>query len=164
LGRTPEGWEAVKAPALRTFLAGIAAGLAMVLAMFLTFGLLGFGWHSRGILLNAAIQSPKLIAVWTTIEPLPLIVSSPLSILPGFLLLGLAHAFVYRWVAPAWPPSIFARAWRMSWVIFLLAFCFFELFTPINQFLEPLPLVVVELLFWLFVAFVEGCTLAWLME
>jgi len=155
---------AVKAPAMRTILAGIAAGLAMVLVMFLTFGLLGFGWHSRGILLNPSIQSAKLIAVWTTIEPLPLIVSQPLSLLPGVLLLGIAHAFVYRWVAPGWPPSIFARAWRMAWVLFLVAFCFFELFTPVNQYLEPLPLVALQLVFWLIVAFVEAFTLAWLIE
>jgi len=43
--------------------------------MLLTFRLLGFGWNGGGILLSSPIQSQKLIAVWTQLEPLPLVVA-----------------------------------------------------------------------------------------
>ena len=45
--------------------------------MLLTFRMLGFGWNGDGILLDPTIQSAKLIAVWTQLDPLPLIVTQP---------------------------------------------------------------------------------------
>jgi hypothetical protein len=39
--------------------------------------LIGFGWNGGGILLDPSVQSPKLIAVWTKLEPLPLVVNAP---------------------------------------------------------------------------------------
>jgi hypothetical protein len=38
---------------LRTFIAGIAGGKAMNLAMLVTFGPIGFGWNGGGILLTS---------------------------------------------------------------------------------------------------------------
>ncbi len=55
----------------RTILAGVAGGSAMNLAMLLTFRLIGFGINAEGVLLDPSLQSKKLIAVWTEIEPLP---------------------------------------------------------------------------------------------
>jgi hypothetical protein len=48
---------------LRTRVAGIAGGLALNLAMLLTFRAIGFGWNGDGILLTSSIQSHKLMAV-----------------------------------------------------------------------------------------------------
>lgn len=61
--------------ALRLLLSGLAGGLALNLLMLLTFWLLGFGRQGGGSLLNPALQSPKLIAVWAQLEPLPLVVA-----------------------------------------------------------------------------------------
>jgi hypothetical protein len=51
-----------------------------------------------------------VIAVWKEIEPLPRVLESPLLILSGTVLFGLAYAFVYRSVAAARPKGIAGRA------------------------------------------------------
>ncbi|GAN35139.1 hypothetical protein FBQ80_05315 [Candidatus Brocadia sp. AMX2] len=73
-------------PILRTLIAGLAGGAVLNLAMLLTFCLIGFGWSGGGILLDPSVQRQKLIAVWTQIEPLPLVVSRPGPIIIGLML------------------------------------------------------------------------------
>jgi hypothetical protein len=148
----------------RTLLAGLAGGVALNTAMLLTFRLLGFGWNGGGILLDAAIQSPKLIAVWTKIEPLPLVVAAPAPIIIGLILFAIGHAFVYRWLAPAWPAGIMARGWRLALLVFCLSFLFWEFFTPYNQLGEPLPLIALELVFWALIALADAFAIAAAME
>jgi hypothetical protein len=143
----------------RTVIAALAGGLALNLAMLLTFRLLGFGWQGGGILLDPTWQSPKLIEVWTRLEPLPLVVANPAPIIIGLMLFGLGHAFIYRWLSPHWPPGLWARASRLALLIFFLSFLFWEFFTPFNQFGEPLPLIALELLFWALIAMAEALAL-----
>lgn len=149
---------------MRTVMAGLAGGVALNAAMLLTFRLLGFGWSGGGVLLDPSIQSRKLIAVWTQIEPLPLVVSNPGPIVGGLLVFGLIHAFFYRWLSPTWPLGIVARALRFALVVFVLSYVFWEFFTPFNQFGEPLPLILLELGFWAFIALAEGFAVASVME
>jgi hypothetical protein len=149
---------------VRTVMAGIAGGFAQNAAMLLTFRLLGFGWNGGGILLDPSIQSPKLIAVWTQIQPLPLVVSNPGPIIAGLIVFGLIHSFMYRWLSPAWPHGISARALRFALLIFILSYVFWEFFTPFNQFGEPLRLLVLELGFWAIIALAEGFAIAFVME
>lgn len=149
---------------MRMLLAGLAGGLALSVAMLLTFRLIGFGWNGDGILLTSPMQSPKLIAVWTQLEPLPLIVSNPAPIILGLLLFGIAHAFIYRSVAAAWPSGVVPRALRMAGLLFLMSFLFWEFFTPFNQFGEPLPLIAVELTFWAFIALAEAFAIVSIIE
>jgi len=149
---------------LRTILAGIAGGMAMNITMLLTFRLMGFGWTGNGILLDPDIQSRKLIDVWTTMEPLPLVVARPAPIIIGIVFFGVVHAFMYRWVSAAWPSGILHRGLRMAMSIFLLVFLFWEFFTPFNQFGEPLPLIALELVFWALIALADGLTIALIME
>lgn len=145
-------------------MAGIAGGLALNLSMVLTFRLIGFGWKGGGILLNPALQSRKLIAVWTQIEPIPLVVSNPAPIAIGLMGFGIGHAFIYRWLSPAWPSGIMVRAVRLAGLIFGLSFLFWEFFTPFNQFGEPFPLIGLELLFWATIAFTEATAIATIAE
>ena len=140
----------------RTVVAGLAGGAVLNAVMLLTFRLLGFGWHGGGILLNSSIQSPKLITMWTQLEPLPLVVANPVPILIGLLLFGIGHAFIYRWLAPGWPPGIVSRSLRMAGLVFFLSFLFWEFFTPFNLFGEPLLLVALELVFWALIALSEA--------
>ena len=98
--------------------------------MLLTFRALGFGWHGHGILLTSPIQSPKLIAVWTKLEPLPLVVANPAPIILGLVLFGLGHACIYRWLSPAWPPAKTPRALRLAGLIFFLSFLFWSSSPP----------------------------------
>ncbi len=128
----------------------------MNIVMLLTFRFIGFGLNGNGILLDPSIQSKKLIAVWTQLEPLPLVVASPAPIIIGLILFGIGHAFIYKWLSPVWPSGIKARALRMAALIFFLSFLFWEFFTPYNQFGEPLPLIALELLFWAVIAVADA--------
>jgi hypothetical protein len=145
-------------------IAGLAGGMALNMAMLLTFRTIGFGWDGRGILLTSPIQSHKLIAVWTDIEPLPLVVNTPLPIILGMLLFGIGHAYIYSMVSGGWPTGIAPRAIRMSSLIFFMTYLFWEFFTPFNQFGEPLPLIALELLFWAIIAIAEGFSITLIME
>lgn len=149
---------------VKTILAGIAGGMTMNIVMLLTFRLLGFGWNGGGILLSSPIQSPKLIAVWTQLEPLPLVVANPAPIIMGLVLFGIGHAFIYRSISPAWPAGILPRAMRFASVLFFMTFLFWEFFTPFNQFGEPLQLMALELLFWATIAAAEAFVIAAIIE
>jgi hypothetical protein len=148
----------------KTVLAGIAGGMTFNLAMLFTFRAIGFGWDGQGILITAAMQSPKLIAVWTSLQPLPMIVANPAPIIGGIVLFGIGHAFVYRWLAAAWPAGILPRALRFAGLQFFMTFMFWEFFTPFNQFGEPLLLVALELTFWAVIALAEAFVLAAILE
>lgn len=144
----------------RTILAGLAGGMAMNVTMLLTFRLIGFGWNGDGILIESAAQSRKLIAVWTTLEPLPLVVTAPIPIVTGILFFGVIHAYLFRWISPAWPQGIAGRGLRFSALVFLMAFLFWEFFTPFNMFGEPLHLIGLELLFWACIALADGMAIS----
>jgi len=148
----------------RTLVAGAFGGVAMNIAMLITFRFIGFGVDGDGFLLDPSIQSHKLIAVWTAIEPLPLVVTRPAPIAVGIVLFGIIHAYLYRWIHPAWPGGAVKRALSFAWLIFLLSFLFWEFFTPFNQFGEPLGLIAIELCFWAVIALADGCAIAMVME
>lgn len=149
---------------LRTFLAGCAGGIATNVAMLLTFRLIGFGWNGDGFLITSGIQSTKLIAVWTQLAPLPLVVVNPAPIVIGLVLFGIVHAFIYRWLAAGWPTGATARALRFGALTFVMVFLFWEFFTPFNLFGEPLVLVAMELIFWAVIALAEAFAIAAIME
>lgn len=154
----------MRQPIVRTLIAGVAGGLALNLAMLLTFRLVGFGWNGGGVLLDPSIQSPKLIAIWTQLEPLPLVISNPAPIVTGLMVFAILQALVYRWLAPGWPSGITARALRLTALIFLLSFMFWEFFTPFNQFGEPPVLIALELTFWAVIALADAFAIAGVME
>ncbi|WP_439890088.1 hypothetical protein ACS7SF_12530 [Ralstonia sp. 25C] len=149
---------------VKVLFAGLAGGLTLNVAMLLTFRLIGFGWNGGGFLLTSPMQSRKLIAVWTQIEPLPLIVANPAPMIIGLMLFGVVHAAMYHWLAPAWPAGIAARALRFGGLTFVLSYGFFEFFTPVNLLGEPLMLVLAELGFWAVIAAAEACAIAAVME
>lgn len=149
---------------MKTLLAGLAGGMAMNLTMLLTFRGIGFGWDGKGILLTSPMQSEKLIAVWTKLEPLPLVAFDPAPIIVGLLLFGVGHAYLYKWLAVSWPRGVAARALRFAGLIFFMTYLFWEFFTPFNQFGEPLPLIALELSFWALIALAEAFAIAFVME
>jgi len=148
----------------RTVLAGIAGGFAMNLVMLLTFRFIGFGATGEGILLDPSLQSEKLIAVWTEIEPLPLVVNQPTPIILGIILFGIAHAYIYRWISSAWPEGIIKRGFSFALLVFVMTFAFWEFFTPFNLFGEPFGLIVLELAFWALIAIADGLSISAIME
>ncbi|MEJ2333739.1 MAG: hypothetical protein P8Y08_13315 [Desulfobulbaceae bacterium] len=132
----------------------------MNVTMLLTFRLIGFGWDGNGILINSASQSKKLVAVWTEIEPLPLVVNTPAPIILGIIFFGVIHAYIFRWISPAWPAGILNKGLRFAVLIFLTTFLFWEFFTPFNLFGEPLHLLALELIFWACIALADGLAIA----
>jgi hypothetical protein len=148
----------------KIFIAGLAGGVAINTMMLLTFRLIGFGWRGDGILLASPVQSKKLIAVWTQLEPLPLVVQHPAPIILGLMLFAMGHAATYRWLSPTWPEGAARRALRLAGLIFFMSFLFWEFFTPFNQFGEPLILITLELIFWALIALAESFAIALVME
>jgi hypothetical protein len=144
----------------RTILAGFTGGLAMNVTMLLTFRLIGFGWDGNGILINSASQSKKLVAVWTEIDPLPLVVNTPAPIIIGIILFGVIHAYIFRWLSSAWPAGILNKGLRFAGLIFLTTFLFWEFFTPFNLFGEPIHLLGLELIFWACIVLSDGLAIA----
>jgi hypothetical protein len=154
----------LKPTLLRTLLAGLAGGAAMNAAMVLTFRIIGFGVHSDGFLMNPAIQSAKLIAVWSKLEPLPLVTTKPAPIILGLIIFGLIHALFYRWITPAWRAGLVRRALSFALIVFVMTFLFWEFFTPFNQLGEPLILIAAELGFWAVIALADSFAIAAVME
>jgi hypothetical protein len=137
-----------------------AGWAAFNLAMLLTFRVIGFGLDGHGVLLNRNTQSAKLIAVWTQLEPLPLVVAKPHIIIVGLFGFAFLQAVTYRLLSPSWPAGVLVRALRLAALRFTLTFLFWEFFTPFNQLGEPLPLLALELAFWAVVALAESFAIA----
>lgn len=149
---------------IRVLLAGLAGGMTTNALMLLTFRAIGFGWNGGGVLLASPIQSRKLIAVWTQLEPLPMVISNPAPIVSGLLLFAIGHAVLYKWLSVAWPPGLIRRALRFAALLFFMSFLFWEFFTPFNQFGEPLPLIFLELSFWAVIAIGEAFAISCVLE
>ena len=146
--------------AARILSAGLAGGAALNVGMLATFRLLGFGWSGGGFLLDPSRQSPKLIAVWTVLEPLPLVLTNPAWAGAWLHLFGIVHAAVYEAVVGAWSPGKLGRAVKLASIL-LSQYAFWEFFTPYNLFGEPLVLVFSELAFWALVATAEALAIVW---
>jgi len=142
----------------RIIAAGILGGMAASLAVLILFRLIGFEYW--GILTNPEYQSPKLLKVWTEIEPIPLAVNHPGIITLGFVILSILHAFVFAIIRQGIPGECLNKGIIFGLIIWLFSYVFFEFFTPWNMFGEPLYLVGLELLFWIGVALSEGIVIA----
>ena len=143
---------------VRIIAAGILGGMAASLAVLVLFRLIGFEYW--GILTNPEYQSPKLLKVWTEIEPIPLAVNHPGIITLGFVILSILHAFVFAIIRQGIPGEDLKKGIIFGLIIWLFSYVFFEFFTPWNMFGEPLYLVGLELLFWIGVALSEGIVIA----
>ncbi len=142
----------------RVIASGILGGLAGSLAVFILFCLIGF--EHWGILINPQYQSPKLIKVWTEIEPMPLAVNHPGIITLGFVILSILHAFVFATIRQGIPGEGLRKGIVFGLMIWLFSYVFFEFFTPWNMFGEPVYLVGLELIFWIGVTLSEGIVIA----
>lgn len=94
---------------------------------------------------DSELQSPKVTAVWETLEPEPLMMSDPISFGLAFALLGAAQGAVFVLVAPALSSRMVKRGLTYGLILWLLSNLAFELLGPFNLLAEPVPLVAVEL-------------------
>lgn len=68
------------------------------------------------------------------------------------MLFNLLHGFMHRWLSAAWPMGITAGALRFAVAVFMLSYVFWEFFTPLNQFGEPVWLLLLALGFRITIA------------
>jgi hypothetical protein len=149
---------------IRTVVGGLVGGIAFVLGLFLTFAQLsGSRRGQTGLLFDPATQSPKVIAVWKEIEPLPRTLDTPFVIVGGLVLFGLAYAFVYRSVSPSWPRGLLSRGWRLALIVWLST-VFSEFMGPFNVLHQPLNLSVLAWSFWAVPALAEGFAIAYVLD
>lgn len=142
---------------LRTVIAGIIGLFGFLIVIRIGFRV------ADPILFNPNVQSPKLIAVWNEIEPLPPAhgLIATLSIL---LLIGIGRAFIYRWLAPSWPTGVVARAQRYWLLVWFLSYFFVEFSAPFTLFGEPVGLILIELVILGVSVLTEAFVVAGIME
>jgi hypothetical protein len=151
-------------PIWRTLAAGLAGGVAFVLGTFVTFRLLGGSRiGAEGVLFDPDTQHPKVITVWKAMEPLPRILETPVVILAGMLVFGIAYAFLYRSIGPAWPVGLNRRALRLASVVWL-GTVFAEFMGPFNVLHQPLSLSVVAWAFWAVCSLAEAYVLVFVLD
>lgn len=123
-------------------MAPVAAGLNMSLLFLLFMNPL-----SQQIIFSESVgQSPKLVAVWKELEPVPSLV----SLAPALIITPLIYSVIFTVLYESIPGKTSHRK-GLSFGIVLWATIavFFELFTPNGLFGEPLHLLAYELLLWL---------------
>ena len=138
----------------RAAIAGVAGGVALLAGMFLFFG------PAQSILADPAHQSPKIIAVFFELEPLPRMATDPFLAYAGFILIGLIHGLVFALVAPALPGRAWLKGLSYGAVLWLLMVVWFEFFMLWNVLGEPLPLILLELALWLLTVTLEALVIA----
>jgi hypothetical protein len=140
---------------LRAVVAGLAGGIAWIVALMIFFGL------GQVILADPAYQSQKFLFVMTELEPLPRAAEAWWILPVGLLAIGMLYGMVYHFVRRAFP----ARTWwkkglSFGLVAWALMVPWFEFYLPWNVMHEPFLLVVLEMALWLAVLLIVGCTVA----
>lgn len=134
---------------IRVIIGGVLGGIGFSLVNFLTFGIFGGARVGQtGLLFNPHTQSEKVIAVWKTLSPLPVLIQKPAFILLGWIVFAIAYAFVYQSIAAAWPKTQCGRTWRLALIIWL-GTAFFEFMGPFNLLHEPMQVQWIEFVFWI---------------
>ena len=95
-------------------------------------------------------QSPKLVAVWTTLDPVP----SISSLIPALVITPVIFSFFFAVLYDSIPGhGKIKKGLAFGIILWGTIAVFFELFTPLGLFGEPIHLLVYELSLW-FVALV----------
>jgi len=113
--------------------------------MFLIYGLF-MNPVSQDIIFSESMdQSPKLVAVWTTLEPIP----SETSLTPALIITPAIFSFIFAVLYDSIPGnSRLKKGFAYGLILWGTIAVFFELFTPLGLFGEPLHLLAYELFLW----------------
>jgi hypothetical protein len=127
---------------------GVGAGLVFSLLSGFTFYDIGV---RSGVLFNPTYQSPKVLAV----VPTMVMVRAPyiIFIFIGWTIILIGYAFLSAHISVLWPRGFWRRLWRLGLLIWFFSLLFFEFQGPYNLLREPVPLLLLELLFWVICAF-----------
>ena len=141
-------------PWRRILLAGPIAGVVWLAAVFAIFG------PAQAILSDPAHQSPKVVAVFTTLEPPPLAVTTPWAVALGFLVLATVYSAVYAILSASLPGAGWRKGVSFGLLLWLVQILWFEFFMLWNVLREPAALVLLELALWLLVTQILGIAIA----
>ena len=123
----------------------VTAPIAVALNASLLFLLFMNPVSQQIIFSESAGQSPKLVAVWTKMEPVP----SLASLLPALTITPLIYSAVFAILYDAVPGRTGkAKGFSFGVMMWALIAVFFELFTPNGLFGEPAHLLLYELALW----------------
>lgn len=130
----------------RTGASGLLAGFVFSMLSGLTFYDIGV---RSGILFNPAYQNAKVLAV----VPTMVMAKAPYVIFAGWTIILTGYAFLFARICVFWPRGYWRRLWRLGLLIWFFSLLFFEFQGPYNLLREPIPLLLLELLFWMVCAF-----------
>jgi hypothetical protein len=134
-------------------IAGIAGGIAWILAMMAFFG------PAQAVLADPERQSAKFLSVMGALEPLPKVTSQPWILPAGILALAVIHAAVYGAIRDGLRGGRFVRGLKFGAVAWALMAPWFEFYLPWNAMHEPALLVALELACWLLVLLAAGAAI-----
>lgn len=138
----------------RALVAGLAGGAAFLAALFLLFG------PAQTILADPRLQSPKLLKVFSELEPLPRSGTDPAWVAAGVVAFGVLHGLLFALLAPALPGWGWRKGLSFGVVLWLTMVLWFEFFLLWNVMHEPPLLIGLELALWLAVNLIEGVVIA----
>ena len=108
------------------------------------------------LIFDPNVQSAKLIAVWLTLEPLPILLTNPFFFLGGIAIIGVGHGLVFAGIVKGLPEPLVKRGFAYGLVLWSLLFIFLVFFTPVNLLGAPLTLASMVIGGFFVVAQVEG--------
>lgn len=123
----------------------MAIPITAIVNMFVLYGLFMNPISQSVIFSNTLDQSPKLVAVWNTLEPVP----QATSLLPALLITPVIFSFFFAVLYDSIPGhGKIKKGFAYGIILWGTIAVFFELFTPLGLFGEPLHLLAYELSLW----------------
>ena len=137
----------------------IATPITAIVNMFVLYALFMNPISQSVIFSNTFDQSPKLVAVWNTLEPVPQMT----SLVPSLLITPAIFSFFFAVLYDSIPGhGKIKKGFSYGIILWGTIAVFFELFTPLGLFGEPLHLLAYELFLWfvglITVSLVLSCT------
>ncbi|TBR10476.1 MAG: hypothetical protein EPO62_03470 [Candidatus Nitrosotenuis sp.] len=123
----------------------IAIPITAIVNMFVLYALFMNPISQSVIFSNNLDQSPKLVAVWNTLEPVPQMT----SLFPALLITPVIFSFFFVVLYDSIPGhGKIKKGFAYGIILWGTIAVFFELFTPLGLFGEPLHLLAYELSLW----------------
>jgi hypothetical protein len=142
--------------------AGIAGGIGIFVANLVSQIL--FFQIGGELLFQSDQQSDKLITVMTQMEPLPVMETDPAVYMTISVFIGALHGGVFAYIRDSLPEHTIKSGLAYGGILWVLMALYFEFHAPFNMFGEPLPLLGLELCFWVIVVSVEGVLISTLYD
>ncbi len=123
----------------------IAIPITAIVNMFVLYALFMNPFSQNVIFSDSLGQSPKLVAVWTTLEPVPQMT----SLFPALLITPAIFSFFFAVLYDSIPGhGKIKKGFAYGIILWGMIAVFFELFAPLGLFGEPLHLLAYELSLW----------------